>query len=269
MKYTLISILILVLMLLGSFYLKAQSRFTTFKLEASQLNAEKTIWVYTPTSYLFKKRRKYSVVYMHDGQNLMDEKTAFAGTWKVCETLDSLNLEVIVIGIAHGNEKRLEELTPFPHPKYGGGNADAYLNFVFETLKPYIDKNYRTKPDAEHTLMMGSSLGGLVTFYAAMKYSDQIGKVGVFSPSFWFSDEIYQMAKKSENWHTKTYFMCGDAESENLVDEVQKMVQIVHDKATHKENVKVKIVPEGTHQEWLWAQEFGEAMQWLLLNRHG
>lgn len=253
-------------MLLGSFYLKAQSRFTTFKLESTQLNTEKTIWVYTPKSYLFKKRRKYPVVYMHDGQNLMDEKTAFAGTWKVCETLDSLNLEVIVIGIAHGNEKRMEELTPFSHPKYGGGNADAYLNFVFETLKPYIDKNFRTKPDTKNTLMMGSSLGGLVTFYAAMKYSDQIGKVGVFSPSFWFSDKIYQMAKKSEKWQTKTYFMCGDAESDNLVDEVERMVQIVREKATHKENIKVKIVPKGKHQEWLWAQEFGEAMQWLLKN---
>lgn len=266
MKYTLISILILILMLLGSFYLKAQNRFSTFKLKASQLSSEKTIWVYTPKSYLLKKRRKYPVVYMHDGQNLMDEKTAFAGTWKICETLDSLNLEVIVIGIAHGNEKRLEELTPFPHPKYGGGKADDYLKFVFETLKPYVDENYRTKSDKQNTLMMGSSLGGLVTFYAGMKYQNQIGKIGVFSPSFWFSDEIYVMAKNQRKWQTKTYFMCGDAESENLVDEVEKMVQIVHEKATQKENIKVKIVPEGKHQEWLWAQEFGEAIQWLVRN---
>lgn len=264
MKYTIISILILILMLLGSFYLKAQNRFTTFKLEASQLNVEKTIWVYTPKSYLFKKRKKYPVVYMHDGQNLMDEKTAYAGTWKICETLDSLQLEVIVIGIAHGNEKRLEELTPFQHPKYGGGKADAYLKFVFETLKPYVDKNYRTKSDAKNTLMMGSSLGGLVTFYAGIKYASQIGKIGVFSPSFWFSEEIYLLAKNQEKWHTKTYFMCGDTESENLVEEVQKMVQIVHEKSKNKEDILVKIVPKGTHQEWLWAQEFGEALQWLL-----
>ena len=72
---------------------------------------------------------------MHDAQNLFDAKTSFAGEWNVDETLDSLNAEVIVVGIEHGNEKRLDELTPFKNEKYGGGNGDKYLDFIVTTLK--------------------------------------------------------------------------------------------------------------------------------------
>uniref|UniRef100_UPI00404AA292 alpha/beta hydrolase n=1 Tax=Flavobacterium sp. TaxID=239 RepID=UPI00404AA292 len=266
MKWTIIGMLCLLVFLAGCLYVKAQNRFQTFNIDAPQLNTEKLIWVYTPRNYNPKKRKKYPVLYMHDGQNLMDGKTAYAGTWKVCETLDSLKIDIIVIGIAHGNEKRLDELTPFSHPKHGGGQADAYLQFVFETLKPYVDKNYKTKSDAENTLLMGSSLGGLVSFYATMKYSEKFEKVAVFSPSFWFTADIYQMAKNEKSWTTKTYLMCGDSESENLVAEVNQMHEIITAKAKNENLIKLKIVPNGTHQEWLWAQEFGEAVQWLLKN---
>ena len=99
---------------------------------------------------------------MHDAQNLFDAKTSFAGEWNVDKTLDSLKAQVIVIGIEHGNEKRGDELTPFPNKKQGGGKADDYLDFIVNTLKPYVDKNYRTKTNASNTVIFGSSLGGLV-----------------------------------------------------------------------------------------------------------
>jgi alpha-glucosidase len=266
MKWYFISAICLFVFLMGCYWVHAQNRFDTFSINAPQLNTEKKIWVYTPKNYNPKRRKEYPVLYMHDGQNLMDENTAFAGTWKICETLDSLKLEIIVIGIAHGNEKRLDELTPFPHPKYGGGNADQYLEFVFETLKPAVDKKYKTKSDATNTWMMGSSLGGLVSFYAAMKYPNKISQIGVFSPSFWYSDKIYTLANNKEEWTVKTYLMCGDAESENLVAEVQDMNAIIISKAKNQDLIRLKIVPNGTHQEWLWAQEFGATIQWMLKN---
>ena len=109
---------------------------------------------------------------MHDAQNLFDTKTSFAGEWNVDEKLDSLSAQVIVVGIENGGEKRLEELTPYKNYNYGGGNADNYLEFIVNTLKPEIDKKYRTKPNAKNTTIMGSSLGGLTSFYAVIKYPE-------------------------------------------------------------------------------------------------
>ena len=72
-------------------------------------------------------------------------KHSYVGEWKVDETLDSLKANVIVIGIEHGNNKRIDELTPYKNEKYGGGKADSYLDFIVSDLKPYVDKTYRTK----------------------------------------------------------------------------------------------------------------------------
>ena len=84
---------------------------------------------------------------MHDAQNLFDAKTSFMGEWNIDEKLDSLNAQVIVVGI-ETTDKRTEELTPFKNLKHGGGNADAYLDFIVNTLKPYIDTKFRTKTNA-------------------------------------------------------------------------------------------------------------------------
>jgi alpha-glucosidase len=241
----------------------AQSRFSTFDITSKELNTQKTIWVYLPMSYHENTTQKYPVLYMHDGQNLFDEKTAFAGTWKIAETLDSLKLDLIVIGIAHGNEKRLEELTPFPHEKHGGGKADLYLDFIVSTLKPHVNKKYKTLTEAKHTLIMGSSLGGLTSFYAILKYPEIFGTAGVFSPSFWFSEKIYPFAENTAVESKKIYIMCGDSESEKMVEDVEKMVVILEQNARNTP-LKTKIVAGGKHHEKLWADEFGEAILWLL-----
>ena len=119
---------------------------------------------------MIHSEKNYPVIYMHDGQNLFDRETSYVGEWKVDESLDSLNEpEAIIVGIEHGGDKRIDELTPFPHAKYGGGKADAYLHFIVDQLKPYVDNNYRTLPDYKNTGVFGSSLGGLFSFYAALK----------------------------------------------------------------------------------------------------
>lgn len=241
----------------------AQSRFGTFEITSKELNTIKTIWVYLPQNYNKNTTQKYPVLYMHDGQNLFDEKLAFAGTWKIAETLDSLKLDLIVIGIAHGSEKRLEELTPFPHEKHGGGKADLYLDFIVSTLKPHVDEKYKTLIEAKHTLIMGSSLGGLTSFYAILKHPEVFGAAGVFSPSFWFSDKIYQFAEYSTFESKKIYIMCGNNESEKMVADVEKMVEII-EKNARNTPLKTKIVEGGKHHEKLWAEEFGEAILWLL-----
>ena len=243
--------------------INAQNRYTTFQIKAPQLDTIKKIYVYLPLNYE-TSNKKYPVIYMHDAQNLFDDKTSYVGEWKVDETLDSLKANVIVIGIEHGNQKRLDELTPYKNEKYGGGKADLYLDFIVSDLKPFVDKTYRTKSNKSNTAIMGSSLGGLVSFYAGLKYPKVFGKVGCFSPSFWFSEEIYNLTRETKKINTKIYFLCGDAESEEMVSDMEKMENLLRDKRCDCLNLtKTIVVKEGKHNEKLWAKEFAKAYLWL------
>jgi len=238
---------------------------STFTIDATQLQAKRKIWLYLPEGYKDSDRR-YPVIYMHDGQNLFDAATAFSGEWNADETLDSLHARVIVVGIEHGGDKRIDELTPYPNPKYGGGQGDKYLDFVVHTLKPYIDSHYRTKPEAKSTGIFGSSLGGLISFYAVLKYPDVFGKAGVFSPSFWFSKDIYDLAEKSPKFKNKIYFLAGDSESTDIdmAADMKKMVRIVDEKRCPCLRLdKTVIVKGGKHNEKMWRENFAKAYLWL------
>mgnify|MGYP006176426251 CR=1 FL=1 len=264
MKVILSVLVVFIVLFLFSQKVFAQKRYTTFEIEAPQLKTTKKIWIYLPLNYE-KSTKKYPVIYMHDAQNLFDAKTSYAGEWKVDETLDSLKIDVIVVGIEHGNEKRMDELTPFKNEKYGGGNADAYLDFIVSTLKPHIDLKYRTKPKAKHTTIFGSSLGGLVSFYAVLKYPDVFGNAGVFSPSFWFSRDIYELAKNAKKSNAKIYFLCGDSESEDMVADMQRMTKIMSEnRCDCKHLTKEVIIKDGRHNEKMWSEQFGNAVIWLL-----
>lgn len=256
----------LLLLLSVQFRLNAQStaskNVSTFTITAPELSTQKKIWVYLPEGYE-SSRKKYPVIYMHDAQNLFDKSTAYIGEWRADETLDSLHAQVIVIGIEHGNEKRIDELTPYKNVKYGGGNADAYLSFIVHTLKPHIDSLYRTKQDRKHTTIFGSSLGGLVSFYAVLKYPEVFGKAGIFSPSLWYTDDIYTLAKGTKKIKAKLYFMCGDDEDKDMVPDMQRMEEIIAPIACKKCLTK-KIIPGGKHNEALWAKQFPEAFLWLM-----
>jgi predicted alpha/beta superfamily hydrolase len=97
--------------------------------------------------------------------------------------------EAIIVGIENTPD-RLSELTPVPHPDDGGGQGDRYLDFVQNELKPEIDRQLRTFPDTDHTGMIGSSLGGLISACAGATRSDVFGRIGAMSPSTWW-DNFY------------------------------------------------------------------------------
>ena len=245
--------------------IEAQNRYSTFEIDAPQLQTKKKIWVYLPLNYE-KSNQKYPVIYMHDAQNLFDKDFSFGGEWNIDETLDSLKAKVIVIGIEHGNEKRFEELTPYKNEIRGGGNADAYLEFIVKTLKPQIDSTYRTKTNAKNTTIWGSSLGGLVSFYAALKYPEVFGKVGCFSPAFWINKEaIFQKMENSPNFNTKIYLLCGDKEGkEDMVANIEQMETLINSKRCEcKKLNKSVIVKGGEHNEKLWRNAFAKAYLWL------
>ncbi len=239
------------------------------KFEIPQLNTERRIWIYLPEDYSTSKK-KYPVVYMHDGQNLFDELTGYAGEWKIDETLDSLfqttKKSFIVVGIDHGNEERLNDYGPWNNPKYGGGKGDLYADFLALTLKPYIDKNYRTLTSSEKTALMGSSMGGLISLYTGTKYPTQFGKLGVFSPSTWFTrTELFQYLDQISPLNQKTsfYFYGGHLEGDRLVEDMQDIAKILEQHKVKSNHIKINTEQKGTHQEKFWAKEFPKALQFL------
>ena len=244
----------------------ASKNVSTFTLEAPQLDTIKKIWIYLPNSYT-QTRKKYPVLYLQDAQNLFDKSTSYAGEWRVDEILDSLKLDLIVVGIEHGNEKRIDELTPFPHPKYHGGKANSYLNFLIQTLKPKIDSTYRTTSDVENTFIGGSSLGGLFSYYALLKHPDLFSKALVFSPSFWFSDEIKPFTENVDPEDIKNieiYFRAGEDEDETMVPLMIEMENRLIEKGLAKDHFNLMSIPGGKHNEAAWSKLFPEAALWLL-----
>lgn len=225
------------------------------------------IWLYLPPDYQ-TSTEKYPVIYMHDGQNLFDDATSFVGEWKVDEILNELHQKTgkgfIVVGIENNGKERLNEYSPFKNEKYGGGNAEAYVTMIVDELKPFIDNNYRTKTDAEHTAIIGSSMGGLVSFYAGLEHPNVFGKVGALSTSFWFSEDIFSFAEERANQpNTKIYFLIGGQEGDTMVPDTQKMEKLLFDKGFPEENIKTKIVEEGKHTESFWSNEFLEVITFL------
>lgn len=260
----------LFILLLVEIPAKAQSsaskNVSTFLIESQQLDTIKKIWVYLPKTYKSNKEN-YPILYLQDAQNLFDISTSFVGEWKVDETLDSLGLDLIVIGIEHGNDKRIDELTPYPHPEYKGGHADAYLRFITETLKPKVDSLFRTKKTADKTYIGGSSLGGLFSFYASLKHPEIFGKAMVFSPSFWYSEDIFTYVESIESEGIEDlqfYFRAGEKESETMLPLMLKMKELLSSKLASDTQINIDFIPDGEHNEKLWAKSFPDATLWLL-----
>jgi predicted alpha/beta superfamily hydrolase len=235
------------------------------KFDMPQLGRQRRIWIYLPADYAIS-HKKYPVIYMHDGQNLFDEYTSGYGEWGIDEILDKLPVkdESIVVGIDHGGEYRITEYDPYDS-KYGKGRGDDYVDFLVHDLKPYIDKNYRTKKDTKHTTIAGSSMGGIISMYAILKYPAVFGNAGVFSPAFWIAPDIYQFAKQqSLPTSARIYFVCGDKEDETMVADMQKMVDIIRAKGINEYNIPTVIMQDAKHNEKQWNMDFPAFYSWLI-----
>jgi len=237
------------------------------KFYIPQLNQERKIWIYLPPDYE-TTNKSYPVLYMNDGQNLFDQRTSFSGEWEVDESLNDLfdngDKGIIIIGIENGGESRRNEYSPWINAKYGGGQGAEYIQFIVKTLKPYVDNNYRTKPDRLNTGIMGSSMGGLISFYAAIEHQDVFSKAGVFSPSFWFSDEVYSHVKATgKKYDMKIYLLGGELESDNLINEMNAMVVTLGNAGFKDSEIKMITCKDGKHNEAFWLREFPSCYLWL------
>lgn len=234
-----------------------------------QLDRTRRVWVYLPPSYS-SSSKKYPVMYMHDGQNVFDDATSFSGEWGVDEALDTLGLkykECLVVGIDNGGDKRLNEYCPYDFSMQAGktnkGEGDLYVQFLAKTLKPFIDKRYRTLKNKSNTFVAGSSMGGLISMYAILKYPKKFGGAGVFSPAFWAGPKIFDDIKaKGKKVNAKIYFYAGGDEGETMVPMTIRAFNEMH--KVSKSKMCEVIRSGGKHNEARWRVEFPLFYEWMM-----
>jgi len=240
-----------------------------------QLGRARRVWIYLPPGYAASTRR-YPVLYLHDGQNVFDAATSFAGEWGVDESLDSLTASgdpgAIVVAVDNGGTHRMDEYDPWRSTdrSLGGGEGDAYVEFLARTLKPWVDAHYRTRPDAAHTGVMGSSMGGLISLYAALKYPKVFGRAGVFSCACWVADpKIFAYAREharpARGTAPRLYFTIGALETPTggPARDQRRMVDTLLAAGFPASAVQAVVAEDGKHAEWFWRREFPAAYRWL------
>jgi predicted alpha/beta superfamily hydrolase len=251
-------------------------------VHSPQLNNDRDIIVYLPPSY-DSSSKHYPVLYMHDGQNLFDHATSFAGEWLVDETLQELayeeGLETIVVGISNKGAKRLDEYSPFVDHSFGGGLGNKYISFISNTLKPLIDSEFRTLPQRRKTGIMGSSMGGLISLYAFFFRENIFGFAGAMSPSLWFAHgAIYGYIETASYLPGKVYIDAGTRElggsahavasrsrSRNYYAGVRRMKRLLVKKG-YRPTRDILYIEEkwARHGEEAWARRLPRAIRFFL-----
>lgn len=208
----------------------APSRFETFTVALPTLGVERTLRVYLPRGYTNCEGCRYPVVYFMDGQNVFDAATSYVGEWGADETLDDLlakhDLAVIAVGVDHGGEARMQELSVWENPEFRPAKGEAFLADLVGAVKPAIDARYRTRPAAASTTIVGSSMGGLMAHAAVLRRPDVFGGAIIFSPSYWFSPAIAEeTARTTLKPGQYALIYAGGKESESMLPQARAMYE--------------------------------------------
>jgi len=222
--------------------------------------------VWLPPGYEEHQNKRYPVLYMHDGQNLFDPRSSFLGhDWQVDETVDSLITNnkinpIIVVGI-YNTADRTEEYSDTT-------KGHLYMKFLVNSLKPFIDENFRTFADRKNTAVGGSSMGGLISFMLAWEYSDVFSKAICMSPAFKIDkfDYVKNVRKyKGVKKNIKLYIDNGGLDLEKLLQPgIDEMLSVLEDKGfiSGKDYQWQKDI-SAPHNEDAWAKRFWQPLIFL------
>jgi len=237
-----------------------------------QLDRCRKVWALLPYDY-YVSAKNYPVLYLQDAQNLFNEGSGY-GNWEIDQKLSILSEygrgDVIIIAIEHGSEERIKEYIFDNDHVANGSEGKKYIRFITDTLKPFIDQNYRTKRDRNNTGIGGSSLGALISIYSGFLYPEVYSKLLIFSPSLWVEpNNNFPMMNFRTPFKTKIYLYGGGQEGSKMVKRIYIFEEYL--KRWEKKNLfdfefKTSINPEGTHNEFYWSQEFPRAIEWLYYN---
>lgn len=245
-------------------YEKYRSRF---------LPAARDLIVYVPGIYEKHSNLRLPVLYLQDGQNLFDGATSFVPgmDWHVGETADRLIAQgmvrpVIIVGIYNTGKRRVREYTPTRDKKLGGGAADRYGRMLLEEIKPFVESEYRTLPGPANTGLGGSSLGGLLTLYLGIRFTDVFGKLAVLSPSLWWNQRwILNFAARARvELRPRVWLDVGTKEGVRIVEDAGRLRDIMTEKGWQDgRDLHYEVIPGGVHNEDAWAKRVGPFLQFL------
>lgn len=252
----------------------------TFKVTIAQFGEiERQIRVCLPDGYRDSKEH-YPVLYMHDGQNLfLDVDASYGVSWGLADYLIKSKAPLIIVGIDCNHEgfERFNEYAPWENPTVGpellkfegvyGGKGKAYIEFILHTLKPLIDEEYRTKPD--ETLMAGSSIGGLISTYAACRYPHIFQRVASLSSAYWFNQtEIERFIEESDLSGLKRFYMdIGTDEDTSKVDAahyIRSSAEVYEVFKKKNIDMQFKIIDDGVHHETAWRERMPKIIEYLM-----
>lgn len=247
-------------------------------LPIPSLGRDRELAVYLPPGYGKEPGRRYPVLYLFDGQNLFDPATAFNQDWAVDVVADRLisaaRVEpLIVVGVYNGEAHRLSEQSPWRDARFGAnGEGHAYLRWLAQDVKSYIDAHYDTLSAPEHTGVGGSSMGGLTALYAAYRYPLVFGRAVVMSPAFWFARaQIFRhLAGLPKPEGSKIYLDCGELETARVHPkrDFYTMARAMADLLVEQGFQEGKDLlwvsdPKGAHTEAAWGRRLGPALEFL------
>jgi predicted alpha/beta superfamily hydrolase len=242
------------------------------KFRSRFLRNQRDLIIYTPPGYGDQPGRRFPVLYLHDGQNLFDGATSFipGQDWHVGQTADlciqSRTVEPLIIVGMYNTKARIREYTPTRVPKLGGGRADRYAKFLLEEVKPFVDREYRTLPDSQHTGIGGSSLGGLVSLYLGLKHAGIFGKIAALSPSVWWNQMVIHRFVLSAGIEPRPriWLDIGTREGPRIIHDVEKFRDALLEKGWRLErDLHYERVEGAEHNEAAWARRVGPFLQFL------
>ena len=244
-------------------------------LQSRFLKEERDVIVYLPPEYNSDTHRRYPVLYLHDGQNLFDAATAFAGNeWGLDELAEELiskqEIEpLIIVGVYNAGAKRMAEYTHVRDRRGRGGRAKRYAKLLVDELKPFIDEEYRTFPEKSHTALGGSSLGGLVTLYLGLHYPDIFGKLIVMSPSVWWANrailrEVRSLKKKLPQKIWLDIGTCEGSNPQHCIEDARMLRDALIAKGWTLGDDFRFVEDEGAgHDEKAWGFRMADALKFL------
>lgn len=234
------------------------------------------IYVYLPPGY-DHTRKRFPVLYLQDGQNAFDDALAFAGEWgadDAAEALAEQGLPCIIVAVPNAGNQRMSEYNPWPRssPKFGTVEAKgpAYLAYLTTTIRGIVNLSFRTRIEPEYTAIGGSSLGGLISAYAALAHPDVFGYCIAMSPALWFSfGEIFSFAAWPRGRHARFYVDIGGQEgrwkAESGVPSMVKDARRLRDVLSEHGHVVAYVEDKnGRHTEADWRRRFPAALEWFL-----
>lgn len=239
-----------------------------------KLTGEKTrrAYIYLPESYEKQTAKRYPVMYMFDGHNVFfDSDATYGKSWGMNKYMTESKKELIIVAVEcnHEGNYRIQEYSPitYENATFGKikGKGNVYMNWMVNTLKPYVDSHYRTLPDRKNTIICGSSMGGLMALYGATVYNHVFQRAACLSPSLWVSPgKVLEMVARAHIRNdTCIYMDYGSKEMFNHAANAEALISTSHLLLTKRVNLALRIVPDGDHSEASWERQIPIFMECL------